>query len=366
MERGGLYIHIPFCSSRCGYCHFATSVSNEQEPYVEALLREIEEVSRSSAIRGLTFDTLYFGGGTPSLLRPDLLGRVVDALHSKFMIEGHSEFTIEANPETAGGAARHAPFYASIGVNRISIGVQSAVAAELTALDRSHDAGEVRETVAGIRGHVPNINLDFIIGIPGQTSVDRSLEMISDLSPDHVSLYILEIFPGTRLSHLPPPDDEIVERLYFQACDFLRACGFAHYEICNFARPGRECLHNRKYWNGSPYVGLGLSACSLYAGSRFQNTSSLAAYIHDPAKSRAEERLDDDTRARESIFLALRTAEGLDAASFFRRHGFDPSARFRREWDDLIGLGLILKQGDHYRIPERRMLVGNEVFGRFV
>lgn len=366
MERGGLYIHIPFCSSRCGYCHFATSVSNEQEPYVEALLREIAEVSQSSAIRGLTFDTIYFGGGTPSLLHPDLLARVVDALHSAFLIEGCSEFTIEANPETEGGAARNAPFYASVGVNRISIGVQSAVPAELNALDRSHGADEVRETVAGIRAHVPNINLDFIIGIPGQTSIDRSLELISELTPDHISLYILEIFPGTQLSHLPPPDDEILEALYFQACDFLRGCGFVHYEICNFARPGRECVHNRKYWNGAPYVGLGLSACSFYAGSRYQNTSSLAAYINDPALSRIQQHLDDDTQARESIFLALRTADGLDIASFFRRHGFDPYSRFQSEWDDLIGLGLIVKQGDCYRIPERRMLVGNEVFGRFV
>lgn len=366
MDRAGLYIHIPFCSSRCGYCHFATSVADEQDRYVDALLREIEEVS--PRVRSLTFDTVYFGGGTPSLLRQDLFGRLIAALRSAFAIENPSELTIEANPERAGGVGAHASFYAACGVNRISVGVQSAVAEELMTLDRSHHPDEVEETVSEVRKSIRNVNLDFIIGIPGQSSasLQRSLDLVGRLRPSHVSLYILEIFHGTTISRLAPPDDELVEQLYFQACTYLLELSYRHYEICNFALKGNECVHNQKYWTGSPYVGLGLSACSFHEGIRTQNSASMAGYVNDPSHGRVTHRLDPEKVAGEAIFLALRTSDGFDARSFAMRHGFDPYLRYKSEWDDLLDLGLVAREGDRYYIPEKRMLLANEVFARFV
>ena len=368
MHEAGLYIHIPFCSTRCGYCHFTTSVVDTQEPYVDALIGEIQERGWSPEVREMVFDSVYFGGGTPSLLRADLFARLVDRLRAAFRIERGCEFTIEANPEAEAGAAANAAFYADQGVNRVSIGVQSAVQEELDALDRRHSVEDVRASMAGIRQQIENVNIDFIMGIPGQDldRLDLSLALIDETAPSHVSFYLLEVAEGSKLSLLPPLEDEVIERLYQHTCKFMRSRGYVHYEICNFAKPGRECRHNRKYWDGSNYLGLGLSACSLYGGHRVHNTTHWADYLHDPTRHRHFIPTSDDALSRETIFLSLRQSTGLAVSSFQRRFGYDPYARFKSEWDELMEFGLVVRDGDRLCIPEDRMLMGNEVFVRFV
>lgn len=368
MSSAGLYVHIPFCASRCGYCHFATSVEAVQEPYVRALLSEIAEVSRDPDATSLSFDSIYFGGGTPSLLPIPLFTTIVDALRRSFRIEHDCEFTIEMNPEPGGNVAGKAAEYAASGVTRVSLGAQSALQDELRMLDRQHTVEDVRRAYRGIRDVIPNVNLDFMLGLPGQDpeKFRTTLDFIGELRPNHVSVYILEIFPGTALSRFEPPDDETVERLYFETCDVLAGLGFEHYEVCNFALPGYRSRHNLKYWDGTPYVGLGLSAASFFGGRRRTNTSNLHAYIEAPARGRAVAALDADTQAREEIFMSLRTSAGLDLDRFQTRHGFDAWNRFRAEWEDLLDRGLLIREGSRFRIPERRMLLGNEVFHRFI
>lgn len=368
MSSAGLYVHIPFCSSRCGYCHFATSVEDLQETYVAALLREIAEISRDPEAASMSFDSIYFGGGTPSLLPIPLFTTIVDALRRSFRIQQDCEFTIEMNPESGGNPEAKAADYAASGVTRISLGAQSALQDELLMLDRKHTVEDVRRIYRGVRGVIPNVNLDFMLGLPGQDSgrFQRTLDFIGELSPTHVSVYILEIFPGTALSRFEPPDDEIVEQLYFETCEALAGFGFDHYEVCNFARPGYRSRHNLKYWDGTPYVGLGLAAASFFGGRRRTNTANLRAYIDDPACGRVVSDLDDDARAREEIFMSLRTSTGLDLNRFRTRHGFDAWNRFRAVWEDLLDRGLLIREGSRFRIPERRMLLGNEVFQRFI
>ncbi|MEW6368949.1 MAG: coproporphyrinogen-III oxidase family protein [Acidobacteriota bacterium] len=366
MHEAGLYVHIPFCRSRCGYCHFTTSVVETQEPYVEALIGEIEERGRSPEVGRMVFDSVYFGGGTPSLLRADLFALLIHRLRATFRIERGCEITIEANPDA--GVAANAAFYAEQGVNRVSIGAQSAVPAELDSLDRRHSVEDVRASLPAIRRHIENVNLDFILGIPGQdqASLDASLALIDETAPSHVSFYILELSEESKPGRLAPPEDETVERLYRHACRIMRSRGYVHYEICNFGKPGRECRHNQKYWDGSDYLGLGLSACSLYAGGRIHNTTQWADYLDDPARHRRFIPTSDEALSRETIFLSLRQSKGLTVSSFQRRFGYDPYARFKSEWDELMEFGLVVRDGDRFYIPEDRMLMGNEVFVRFV
>ncbi len=368
MQRAGLYVHIPFCTTRCGYCHFATTVESAHEQYVSALLTEVKSISSAPPVRDLIYDSIYFGGGTPSLLRLDLFERIVTALRASFRIDDDCEFTIEANPESPGGVGEHAAFYSGLGVNRVSIGVQSAVPSELVALDRRHTIEEVEETVALVRGQIENVNLDFILGVPGQDqkSLALSLELIRRLGTSHVSLYILEIFPETPISRLPPSDDDLVASLYQDSCRFLANSGYRHYEICNFAHPGRESRHNRKYWNGSSYIGLGLSAASFYDGIRLTNTSGFSSYLADPSRDREMIHMDRDSISRELLFLGLRTVEGIDCSYFENAFGYDPATRFRKDWEELMDLGLVVKEDTRFRIPEEKMLLGNEVFMRFL
>jgi len=369
MKRAGLYVHIPFCKRRCGYCHFMTTVGMEQEPYVAALTTEIHEISRRCDLDDLTFDSIYFGGGTPSVLRIDLFESILCALRRSFLVVANAEVTIEANPDPDANLVANAAFYAGWGVNRVSLGVQSAVPEELAALDRLHQPEDVVEAVGALHPHIDNINVDFMLGIPGQTPerLQRSLDLIPELSPAHVSIYVLEVFPDTPLGRASyAPDDELVADLYGQACRFLASEGYLHYEICNFARPGRECRHNLKYWDGSIYVGVGASAASFDGRRRWTNTDDLPRYVADPSSGRIEVVLDPDTISREALFLGLRTSGGIDRSAFESAHGYDPGVRFRKDLEELIEAGLVIADGTRYRIPEEKMLLGNEVFGRFI
>ena len=305
----GIYVHLPFCRVHCSYCPFAISTDIElQDRYVDALVQEIE-------LHRTTADTVYFGGGTPSRTSIANLRRIVEALN----VAPGAEFSLEANPEDVTEEALTA--WRDLGVNRISIGVQSFHDDELKAIGRIHDAAGaiqaiVRATKSGMR-----TNLDLILGLPHQTreSFAETLEQAIALNPGHLSLYMLDLDETTPLQvqvargRVEVPDDELVADQYKYAIERLEAAGLHQYEISNFAREGEECRHNLRYWTRGEYRGFGLAAHSFLGERRFANTRNIREYIADPEHARTfEENLGDDERRRETLFLSLRQTSGLD------------------------------------------------------
>ena len=303
----GVYVHLPFCRVHCSYCPFAISTDIElQDRYVDALVREIRQES--------VFDTVYFGGGTPSRTSIPNLRRIVEALN----ITPGAEFSLEANPEDVTPEAVEA--WKDLGINRVSVGVQSFNDDELKAIGRIHDAeGAVRaiERLDGVR-----TNLDLILGLPHQTrdSFAKTLDQAIALNPGHLSLYMLDLDETTPLQvqvakgRTSVPEDEMVAEGYKYAIDKLEAAGLHQYEISNFAREGEECRHNLRYWTRGEYLGFGLAAHSFVGERRFANTRNIREYISvAPAPSPAfEEQLGPDERRRETLFLSLRRTSGID------------------------------------------------------
>jgi putative oxygen-independent coproporphyrinogen III oxidase len=306
----GVYVHLPFCRVHCSYCPFAISTDLElQDRYVDALLREILSGAGDAA------DTVYFGGGTPSRTSVPNLRRIVDALN----IAPDAEFSLEANPEDVTAEALKA--WQDLGVNRISIGVQSFHDEELRAIGRIHDAKGAIEAIERATKSGLRTNLDIILGLPHQTreSFARTLDQAIALSPGHLSLYMLDLDETTPLQvqvargRVEVPDDELVADGYKYAIERLEAAGLHQYEISNFARTGEECRHNLRYWTRREYRGFGLAAHSFVGERRFANTRNIREYIADPEHARNfEEHLGDGERRRETLFLSLRQTSGLD------------------------------------------------------
>lgn len=302
----GVYVHLPFCRVHCSYCPFAISTDIElQDRYVDALVREIGSPAEA--------DTIYFGGGTPSRTSIANLRRIVGALN----IAPGAELSIEANPEDVTPDAVEA--WRELGVNRVSVGVQSFNDEELKAIGRIHDAaGAVRaiEQLSGIR-----TNLDLILGLPHQTraSFAKTLEQAIALNPGHLSLYMLDLDETTPLQvqvargRVTVPEDDMVADQYRHAIERLEGAGLHQYEISNFARTGEECRHNLRYWTRSEYRGFGLAAHSFIGERRFANTRNIRDYIADPEHAQVfEEQLGEDERRRETLFLSLRRTSGID------------------------------------------------------
>ena len=302
----GVYVHLPFCRVHCSYCPFAISTDIElQDRYVDALVREIQTTPA---------DTVYFGGGTPSRTSLPNLRRIVNALD---IVPG-AEFSLEANPEDVTPEALDA--WRELGVNRLSIGVQSFDDEELKAIGRIHDAaGAVRAVESASRSM--RTNLDLILGLPHQTreSFAKTLDQAIALQPGHLSLYMLDLDETTPLQvqvargRVTVPEDDMVADQYKFAIERLEAAGLRQYEISNFARAGEECRHNLRYWTRSEYRGFGLAAHSFIGERRFANTRNIREYIADPEHARTfEEDLGDDERRRETLFLSLRQTSGID------------------------------------------------------
>jgi oxygen-independent coproporphyrinogen-3 oxidase len=312
----GLYLHVPFCRTRCRYCDFYRVGENRprMRRYLAALAREIDGWT---ALHGRRVDTVFFGGGTPSLLEPAEIAAVLDRLRAVFAFDAGAEITAEANPsdldpERLAGLRR-------AGIDRLSIGVQSLVARELELIGRRHDA---ERAVAGVvearRAGFENLSIDLMVGVPAQTggSFTATLARAVELEPDHLSLYLLEMHEGSEIDFLRRrrprlfAGEEALRRRYLAMRERLTAAGFRQYEISNFARPGRECRHNLKYWTGGQWLGLGPAAHSSLDGRRFRHLPDLEAYCVDPL---AVEPLDSDP-AEERVLLGLRTADGIDEA----------------------------------------------------
>lgn len=391
MNELSIYLHIPFCVRRCGYCDFNTyaGMAHLMPRYVEALAREIEFYGR---LERMPVKTVYFGGGTPSLLAADQFERLFKAIHGQFELVPDAEITIEANPGRLSAALLAA--IKDLGVNRISLGVQSSNPNELQALDRLHGYPEAVEAVTAARkAGFDNLSMDLIFGIPQQTmqSWGQSLEDVLALQPEHLSLYSLTVEEGTPLARhvaagkVSVPEDDLAADMFELAEDRLGAAGFGHYEISNWAkdRDGKTLLsqHNRQYWLNQPYLGLGAGAHGFVRQTRYENASGLVDYIrrmsstqrHDQLFSPVAEEFTEIDRFREmqeTMMMGLRLLrEGVSAARFSARFGVEMEDVFSAEIEQFLVEGLtawIDQPGKALRLTERGTLLGNRVFGAFV
>lgn len=364
----GLYLHIPFCRSKCAYCDFYSLSGREDrmDAYTAALERHLIEVAPQAAQH--LVDTVYFGGGTPSYLGEKRLVKLLKAVKKHYRIAPHAEITLEANPDSAGDwkalrALRRAGF------NRISLGVQSTDDVCLRALGRIHTWQQVQEAVAACRrAKFPDVSLDLIYGLPGQT-VEQWEKTLSDaltLQPEHLSCYGLKLEEGTPLyrqrDSLTLPDDEAQADMYLYAVEYLRQNGYEQYEISNFARPGHASRHNLKYWTLGEYAGFGPGAYSDFGGVRYGYIRDLDRYIAGELVLAESEHIPASEREMEYIMLRLRTTEGMNIREFenrFRRR-FDPLGARLEVYADH---GLAQRTEHGWRLTPRGFLVSNQIIG---
>ena len=366
-DKLGVYLHIPFCKRKCNYCDFYSrggAGDEEISSYAEALICEIEGEDETS---GMTVDTVYFGGGTPSLLKSRDLQRILDALTKKYKIEHDAEITLEANP----GAVRDGFFRdaRTFGVNRISLGLQSIHENEMKTLGRIHNYREFLDAYeSASRAGLDNISVDLMYGIPGQTAASfmESTEAVAALLPKHISAYSLILEEGTPLFGMKdslsfPTEDEEIE-MYDALCDRLRSLGYRHYEISNYALPGFESRHNLRYWRTSPYRGFGAAAHSYVFGARFSNTEDIGEYISCPGSAGVDRtHIRGNERKDEYIMLGLRTAEGIDADFLQGEFGYDILTEKRREIDELSRAGMISLSKNRIALTERGFYISNSI-----
>ena len=342
-ERSGLYFHIPFCKSKCPYCDFYSVKFDEAsaQQYVQEICDEIKQY------QGI-FDTVYFGGGTPSILPPELIGKILDCARTQFEISDDAEITVECNPSK--DLSEDFKKYASYGVNRISVGMQSAVDSERFVLGRAAGRNEVERTINYARqSGIENISLDLMLGIPKQTieSLDYSFDFIKSVGVPHVSAYMLKIEEGTKFfqmrDRLVLPDDDTVGEMYLKTVDTLASFGIKQYEISNFAVPGFESRHNTKYWTLTPYLGIGKSAHSFWGGKRF---------FYD----REWNKIDDGTGGdkEEQIMLGLRLAKGID------------KSLVDRDFAEFVKMGYVADLGERIALTPKGMLVSNTIINYII
>jgi oxygen-independent coproporphyrinogen-3 oxidase len=367
----GLYLHVPFCARLCPYCDFDTQDHDLQliSPYADALVREVR---LAPPVR---VHSIFFGGGTPSLLRPEQLGAVLDACRAQFAVEAGCEIAVECNPNNVREARLSG--YRAAGVNRLSLGVQAMDDTALRLLGRQHTADRVRQAVATARAAgFDDLSLDLMYGLPGQTLADweRTLDAALALAPEHLSCYLLTLEEWTPMGQqvargdLVLPDDDVIAAQYELARGRLATAGLRQYEISNWARPGHESRHNLGYWRAEPYVGLGPGAVSSLDGVRRKQTPDVAAYLAAIADGRQvfveEEALDAATQRREALMLGLRLRAGLDATAYRERFGCTVQQTCGTALDELAAAGFLEWQEERLRLTERALLVSNEVLVR--
>jgi len=384
----GLYLHIPFCQAICGYCNFNRGLLDAglKTRYVGALEREI-----LAAGDGRPADTVFFGGGTPSLLEPDEVGRLLTACRAAYRLAPDAEITLETNPETA--TADRLSAFREAGVNRISFGVQSFDDRELARLDRIHSAGRAKEAIRAARAAgFTNLSFDLMFWLPGQ-SVESWLRTIDEAiaqTPDHLSLYLLELYPNSPLKEtmarqrpqssagaladerhpwVQAPDDEAAE-MYLAALDRLDRAGYEQYEISNVARSGYSSRHNVKYWQGASWRGFGCGAHSTVDDVRWNNVASTTEYIdaigHGRSVTVGRHPLSPQSRLEEALFTGLRLTEGIECGNILRRHGVEPWIRYGPVLAPYVEEGLMWRAPGRFGLTRRGMLVANEILTTFV
>jgi oxygen-independent coproporphyrinogen III oxidase len=376
MTAAGLYVHIPFCSSRCSYCDFATGLYQSElaDRYVRCLINEI----CASQYHSENVDTIYFGGGTPSLLAPAQLDRILARLYDNFKIATETEITLEINPGSATPEKLRA--FRSLGINRASFGAQTFDDAELAKLGRTHNTADALRTFADLReAGFANVSFDLIAGLPGQTldGWKRNIKQALDLAPEHLSFYLLEVHSGTPLAeHIrrgiqPQPDEDLAGVMYEWMLTQATSSGYEHYEISNLCRPGFHSRHNVKYWTAAPYYGFGCSAHS-YDGDtrRWSNHRDVLKYVSviesgESAVVEEQQLSRTDVRA-EAVFLGMRLMEGVDLRRYRESFGVDLRDEHAADLDRFCEAGLVELDGDVIRLTRTGALLSNEVFAAFV
>jgi oxygen-independent coproporphyrinogen-3 oxidase len=373
----GIYIHIPFCAAICNYCNFNRGLHEDglRRRYVDALVADI----RGFADPTIAADTIFFGGGTPSLLEPAELGRIIEACRDSFDLSADAEITIEANPESSTPAALDG--FRAAGANRLSFGVQSFRDEELRRLGRLHSSLTARDAVRSARAAgFDNLSLDLMMWLPGQSTAEwlASVDALIDQQPDHASLYLLEIYPNAPLrdemarAGWSVAPDEDAAAMYLEGLDRLDRAGFEQYEISNVARPAsRRSRHNLKYWREGDWLAFGCGAHATFRGERWRTVSATSDYIDRVAAGqdvRLERRtLGDEERLEEALFMGLRLTDGLDLAALHSRYGIDIWARYGQDLESYVAAGLLVHE------PKRRlaltrdgMLLANDVMAVFI
>lgn len=370
MEPIGVYIHVPFCVQKCPYCDFYSAPPRNEAALDAYTAGVVAAMERWAARVDAPADTLYFGGGTPSLLGGERLARILEAARRHFRLFSlpRTEVTLEANP--ADDLYETLASFAAAGGNRLSLGMQSADPAELQALGRRHTPDDLERTAADARrAGIRNLSLDLMLGIPRQTedSVRESVRCIAGLGATHASAYLLKLEPGTPFGVCPPPipEEDAAADLYETAMETLEAAGYRQYEISNAALPGWESRHNLKYWNSEPYLGIGPAASSCLGCKRFQYPRDTAAFLagQEP-REEAEEGIPVGS-PKEYALLRLRLTEGLTQAGFSARFGQPiPSDWFRRA--AALPPALVTADGEGIRFSRRGFLVSNTLIGHIL
>lgn len=375
----GLYIHIPFCIQKCRYCDFLSISLNDAaylDDYCSCLEKEI--IQQAAQHRVETIATVYFGGGTPSLLSASQIERIIHTLYRSFNLQEQAEITVEANPATLSRAKLKD--LRDAGVNRISLGVQSFSDHDLKLLGRAHNAADALNTVEDLQAlNWNNYNIDLIYGLPGQ-SIDKwekNLDRAADCDPAHISAYLLQLDPGTPLGvdlarglwH--PVGDDMEEAMFKLTREYLPGRGFVHYEISNYCRPGRECRHNLLYWSSRQYLGLGSGAVSFSDSRRWINPWPVEEYCTPLRQGRLPdhrllETMSVQDLVAESLVLGLRLVEGVNLHEIEERLGVDPRTCYGELIDDFIGRGWLRRQGDRLCLPPDLFFVSNQILCHFL
>ena len=373
----GLYVHVPFCSSICNYCNFNRGLfdASLKSAFVEAVLAEIRTVDEHPLQN--VADTLYFGGGTPTLLAPAEVEAIVQECHRALRLADNAEVTLEANPETVDRSLLEQ--FRVAGVNRLSFGVQSFRDEELQRLARLHSADRARRAIDDARAAgYGNVSIDLMMWLPGQSleQWQASVEAAIGAAPDHISLYILEVYP-----HLPLKEeiarhgwqqapDEVAADMYESAMSSLEGAGYEQYEISNVSRPGRRSRHNLKYWTDGNWLGFGPGAHSTWDGTRWRNLSGTSDYVR-AVRSGVSVRVDfrqlsADERLGDALFTGLRLNDGIDVENLSRQYGVDVLRRFGERLAPFSEAGILSIEDGRLRLTRKGMLLANEVMSVFV
>jgi oxygen-independent coproporphyrinogen III oxidase len=373
----GIYFHIPFCLQKCSYCHFLSfpfSVETESR-YIKSVLHELKSFSESRNIDEV--DSIFFGGGTPSLIPAEHIEQILEECRALFPITENCEISLEANPGSL--TSQKVSRYRLAGINRISLGAQSFQDRELAIIGRIHNSAMVYDSVSLLREYeIDNINLDLILGLPEQTpdSWQSNLEQMASLNIPHISIYMLDLddqsplMPRIRNGSLVLPDEDRVADLYLEAVHFLNVREYDHYEISNFSYSGYQCQHNIKYWKRKPVLGFGLGSHSFDGYFRFSNCTEIEEYCRLVESDRSpvvwKEAINAQQALQETLFLGLRLSEGID----WRRLKISDSSKNLLHYENTLRefsvLGLVEWNDMQVRLTEKGRLLSNEIFQRFV
>lgn len=372
MKEISLYIHIPFCISKCYYCDFSSfsNMNHRVDDYINSLINELSLYKER--LKEYSIKTIFIGGGTPSSIAPKHIYNILQFIHKNFSTDKLIEVTIEANPGTLD--KEKVKLYKEAGINRVSMGVQTLDNDLLKSIGRIHDVQDFYRSYETLReGDIKNINVDLMFGLPNQSmdNVISSLEKVIGLGVEHISYYGLILEEGTKLHKLYEegkvflPDEDTERLMYHKATEYLISHGYNHYEISNYALPNFECKHNLVYWDVEPYLGVGLSSHSNIDGKRFWNTSNINIYIENLNKKtmaiEGEEIIDRETEIEEFCILGLRKISGIDKTQFKNRFGIEIEKVYKDIINKHINNGLILNDGNYIRLTKLGLDLSNLV-----